>query len=87
MDQRAKKTDGESPISLMAGNIPPQHRGFYGNSFLHQLMLTYINDPSKIDDNMKWQDKFCYGYTVQRTGMRLSINGNKVYGTGKVGRS
>ena len=52
----------------------------FGNGWLHQLMLTHVDDSSKLDATMKWQDKGCYGYVVQREDRKLSIIARKVYG-------
>ena len=51
-----------------------------GNGFLHQLMLTHIDYPSKLDDTMRWQGRGCYGYVVERTDRKLGIIAQKVYG-------
>jgi len=44
------------------------------------LILTYIDDPSRLDDTMKWQGKGCYGYTEKRDDRRLGLIAEKVFG-------
>ena len=51
-----------------------------GTGWLHQLMLSHVDDPAKLDDTMRWQGKGCYGYVVQREDRRLGIIAQKVYG-------
>ncbi len=74
--------DGDSPISLVAGYHMPgiNYSRDHSSGWLHQLMLTYVDDPSKLDDTMKWQGKGCYGYVVERTNRKLSLIARKVYG-------
>lgn len=43
-------------------------------------MLSYVDDPSKLDETIKWQGKGCYGYVVERTDRKLSLITRKVYG-------
>ena len=81
-DPTLKNVKGVSPLSLTAGYRIPSVRNTRNHSsgWLHQLMLSYVDDPSKLDDAMKWQGKGCYGYTVERTDTRLSYIARKVYG-------
>ena len=69
--------DGEdlTAINLVAGYRVPDRKYSrdHSNGCLHQLMLVHIDDPTKLDDTMKWQGKGCYGYTVERTDRKLSL--------------
>ena len=80
-DPTSKDEKGESPLSVTSGYLIPgtRYSKDFSSGWLHQLMLTYVDDPSKLDDTMKWQGKGCYGYTVERTDTRLGIIARKVY--------
>lgn len=52
----------------------------HSDGWLHQLMLSHVEDRSKLDDTMKWKGKGCYGYVVQPDDKRLGIIAKKVYG-------
>ncbi|MCY4306667.1 MAG: hypothetical protein OXC57_00155 [Rhodobacteraceae bacterium] len=80
-DPTIKDAKGNSPLSFVAGfQVPGQrYTKDHSSGWLHQLMLTYIDDPLKLDDTMRWQGKGCYGYTVQRTDRKLSIITQTVY--------
>ncbi len=52
----------------------------HSSSWLNQLMLAHIDDPSKLDDTMKWRGKGCYGYVVELTDRKLDLIAQKVYG-------
>ncbi len=77
-----KDVDGVSPVSLVAGYRTPgiKYTRDHSSGWLHQLMLSHVDDPSKFDDTMKWQGKGCYGYVVERTDRKLSLIAQKVYG-------
>ena len=81
-DPTIKDAVGNSPLSFVAGYRVPDQRYTrnHANGWLHQLLLSYVDDPSKLDDTMKWQGRGCYGYTVERTDRKLSIIAQKVYG-------
>lgn len=52
----------------------------HSDGWLHQLMLSHVDDPSRLDDTMKWQGIGCYGYVVQPEDKRLGFIAKKVYG-------
>ncbi len=81
-DPTIKRVDGVSPVSLVAGYRIPglKYTRDHSSGWLHQLMLSHVDDPSKLDDTMKWQGKGCYGYEIERTDRKLSLIAQKVYG-------
>ncbi len=81
-DPTIKDASGDSPLSFTAGYRTPgiKYTKDHSSGWLHQLLLSYVDDPSKLDDTMKWQGKGCYGYTVERTDLKLSLIAQKVYG-------
>ena len=60
-DPTIKDASGDSPLSYTAGYRVPgtKYTSDHSSGWLHQLMLTYVDDPSKLDDTMKWQGKGC----------------------------
>ncbi|MDE2738489.1 MAG: hypothetical protein OXH47_03100 [Paracoccaceae bacterium] len=52
----------------------------HSDGWLHQLMLSYIDDPSRLDDTMKWQGLGCYGYVMQPDDKHLGFIAKNVYG-------
>ncbi len=81
-DPTIKAASGNSPLSYTAGYRFPgtKYTRDHSSGWLHQLMLSYVDDPSKLDETMKWQGKGCYGYVVERTDRKLSLIAQKVYG-------
>ena len=79
-DTTIKDASGNSPLSFTAGYRIPgtKYTRDHSSGWLHQLMLSYVDDPSKLDETMKWQGKGCYGYVG--TDRKLSLIARKVYG-------
>ena len=76
-DPTLKDINGDSALSIVAGYRAPvqKPRLFFADPEIYRLMLSYVDDRSKLDHTMQ----YC-GYKVQRTDRKLSYIAQKVYG-------